>query len=286
MITIFQAIIIGLAQGLSELFPISSLGHSVILPQLFGWNLHQGDSYYLTFLVATHFATAVVLFLFFGRDWMKILKGLGRSLRSRTIDSNDTYAKIGWLLVIATVPAGILGLLFQQSLSTLFASARIAAAFLILNGFILFAAEKLRKRQNIKESPIEGDRRIAKMSWLQSITIGVLQSAALIPGISRSGTSMAAGLRIGLNNQEAARFSFLLATPVIGAAAVLKLPSLFSASLAPMRTAIIAGSLAAAISAFLSVRFLVKYFQTKTLSPFAVYCVSAGIIFSLYLLVK
>jgi undecaprenyl-diphosphatase len=286
MITIFQAIIIGLAQGLSELFPISSLGHSVILPQLFGWNLHQGDSYYLTFLVATHFATALVLFLFFRHDWVKIIKGLGRSLKNRTIDPTDTYAKMGWLLVVATVPAGILGLLFQQSLSTLFASAKIASIFLIINGFILYGAEKLRKRRNIRQSLQKGDQNIAKLSWLQSFGVGVIQSSALVPGLSRSGTSMAAGLAMGLNNGEAARFSFLLATPVIGAAAVLKLPSIFTSSMDPVRNAIVLGSIAAGVTAFLSVRYLVKYFQTKTLTPFAIYCVVAGIIFCLYLSLK
>ena len=137
MITVFQAIIIGLVQGITELFPISSLGHSVILPSIFGWKFHQSDKYYLTFLVAAHFATALVLFLFFFKDWMKILKGLARSLRARYIDKSDTYAKLGWLLVIGTIPAGILGLLFQDSLQKLFASARIAAVLLIINGVIL-----------------------------------------------------------------------------------------------------------------------------------------------------
>jgi len=287
MISIFQAVIIGLIQGLTELFPISSLGHSVIVPQLFGWNIHQNDSYFLTFLVATHLATALVLLFFFGREWLKILKGLGRSLANKYIDPKDTYAKLGWLLVIGTIPAGILGLLFEQSLRGFFASAHYAAGFLILNGFILLAAEKLRKRrENKPESEGQSDANIAKLSWRHAVGIGTIQSAALFPGISRSGSSMAGGLLAGLNNEDAARFSFLLATPVIGAAAVLKLPSLFTSSMAPMRTAIIVGALCSAVTAYISVRFLVKYFQTKTLTPFAIYCLLAGISFSVYFLVK
>ena len=287
VISVFQAVVIGLIQGLTELFPLSSLGHSVIVPQLLGWNLHQSDSYYLTFLVATHLATAIVLFLFFWREWLKILGGLKRSFLSRRIDSADTYAKIGWLLVVGTIPAGIIGLLFQQSLQRIFASAQIASGLLILNGIILFGAEKLRLRANNRKRGIEqSDESIAKLSWAHSLGIGAAQSAALLPGISRSGSSMAGGLLVGLNNEDAARFSFLLATPIIGAAALLKLPDFFTASIAPERMAIVAGALCAALTAYLSVRFLIKYFQTNTLKPFAAYCVLAGITFSLYLWLK
>lgn len=288
MITIFQAIVLGLIQGITELFPVSSLGHSVILPSLFGWHLNQNDPYFLTFLVATHFATALVLFLFFWKEWVKILKGMGRSLKAREISKTDTYAKFGWLLVIATVPAGILGLLFQDSISKLFASAQIAAMFLIVNGLILFMAEKLRRKANsqTKESVNQSDTNIAKLGWWHSFGIGVFQSTALLPGISRSGTSMAGGLLAGLNNEDAARFSFLLATPIIGAAALLKLPGLFSPSYAHLRVAMISGAIAAGIAAFLSVRFLVKYFQTKTLTPFAIYCFFGGIVYSIYFLIK
>jgi undecaprenyl-diphosphatase len=287
MLSIFQAIIIGLVQGLTELFPISSLGHSVIVPHLFGWNIHQGASYYLTFLVATHLATALVLLGFFWHEWVLIVKGLFRSLAARRIDPADTYAKLGWLLVIGTVPAGILGLLFQDSLRKAFASAQIAAGFLIVNGLVLFGAEKLRKRKNNQhERQGESNANIAKLKFSHAVGIGVAQSAALIPGISRSGTSMAGSLLAGLNNEDAARFSFLLATPIIGAAALLKLPDLFTSSLAPLRTAIIAGAICAAITAYLSVKFLMRYFQTKTLTPFAIYCVAAGVILSVYFALK
>lgn len=212
---------------------------------------------------------------------------MGRSLKARYIDKDDTYAKLGWLLVVGTIPAGILGLLFQDSLQKLFASARIASLFLIINGIVLLGAEKLRKyANNVKETAAQSDKSAAKLNWRQSFLIGTVQSAALLPGISRSGTSMAGGLLAGLNNEEAARFSFLLATPIIGAAALLKLPSLFTSSMAANRTAIICGAIASAAAAFVSVRFLIRYFQTKTLKPFAIYCLIAGLTFSLYLGLK
>ncbi len=287
MITLFQAIIMGILQGVTELFPVSSLGNSVILPNIFGWHLDQNAPYFLTFLVATHFATAVVLFFFFFKEWKKILGAMYRSFLAREIAKDDSYAKVGWLLVVATIPAGILGLLFQESLRSLFASAQIASFFLIINGIILFGAEQLRKRSNQKfVSEKESDKNIAKLHWWQSISIGVAQSFALIPGISRSGTSIAGGLLSGLGHEDAARFSFLLATPVIGAAALLKLPSLASPSQAHLRGVMSAGAISAAIAAYLSVRFLVKYFKTKTLTPFAIYCFFGGIVYSLYFLFK
>ncbi len=287
MITVFQAIIMGLIQGVTELFPVSSLGNSVILPSIFGWHLNQNAPYFLTFLVATHFATALVLFLFFFKEWKKILGGIWRSFVAREIDKDDSYAKVGWLLVVATIPAGILGLLFQDSLRSLFASAQKAAFFLIINGVILYLAEQLRKKSNQKfVNDKQSDKNIAKLHWWQSIGVGVAQVFALIPGISRSGTTMAGGLLFGLNNEDAARFSFLLATPVIGAAALLKLPDIFQHSYDSLRTAMIAGALAAAIAAYFSVRFLVKYFKTKTLTPFAIYCFFGGIAYSVYFLVK
>src|SRR5205814_2121526 len=149
-----QAIVLGLLQGFSELFPISSLGHSVILPRLLGWDIHQNDSYFITFLVATHLATALVLLGFFWRDWVRIVRGLGRSLREREIAAEDTDAKLGWLLVVGTIPAGILGLLLEHKLRTVFASAQSAAFFLMINGLILFAAEALRRarRRRLRRS--------------------------------------------------------------------------------------------------------------------------------------
>lgn len=285
VISVFQAAVIGIVQGLSELFPISSLGHSVVLPSLLGWHIDQNAPYYLTFLVATHCATAFVLFLFFWRDWCKIIAGLWRSIAARRIDPRDTYARLGWLLVIGTVPAGLLGLILQHKISSLLASARIAAAFLIVNGLVLFMAERLRKQHSAGRMR-QSDRRLAALSWRQAISVGTAQAAALIPGISRSGSSMAGGLLVGLDHENAARFSFLLATPVIGAAALLKLPSLLTHAMAPMRPAIFVGALCAGVAAFLSVKFLVRYFETKTLRPFAIYCVVAGLVLSIYFTVK
>jgi undecaprenyl-diphosphatase len=288
-ITYFQAIVLGLLQGFSELFPISSLGHSVILPQLLGWNIHQNDDYFITFLIATHLATAIVLFIFFFRDWMRIFAGMWRSLVDRQIAPDNHDAKLGWLLVVGTVPAGLLGLLFQDSLRTVFASAQSAAFFLMLNGVMLYGAERLRRRAPVVETsdPVASDERISgTTSYRDAVGIGAAQAIALIPGFSRSGASMAGGLLTGLSNEDAARFSFLLATPIIGAAALLKLPDLFGATGDGVRGQALAASLCSALTAWFSVRFLVKYFETNRLTPFAIYCFVAGLASSIYLLVK
>jgi undecaprenyl-diphosphatase len=287
-ITYFQAIVLGLLQGFSELFPISSLGHSVILPQLLGWNIHQNDAYFITFLIATHLATAIVLFIFFFQDWMRIFAGMWRSLADRQIAPDNHDAKLGWLLVVGTVPAGLLGLLFQDSLRSVFASAQSAAFFLMLNGVMLYGAERLRRRAPVVETsdPLASDERISgTTSYRDAVGIGAAQAIALIPGLSRSGASMAGGLLTGLSNEDAARFSFLLATPIIGAAALLKLPDLFGATGDGVRGQALAASLCSALTAWFSVRFLVKYFETNRLTPFAIYCFVAGLASSIYLYV-
>lgn len=271
-----RAIILGLLQGVTELFPISSLGHTVILPGLLGWHIHQNDPYFLDFLVATHLATAIVLFLFFRQDWVRILKGIGRSLRDREIDAGDADAKLGWLLVVGTIPAGILGLLLQDTLRKAFASPKIAAAFLIANGVLLFGAEYLRRRAPKVEH--DDDVRIARtVSFRDAGLIGTIQSLALIPGFSRSGASMGGGLFVGLSHKDAARFAFLLATPLIGAAALLKLPELFGHTGDGVRGQALVASLCSAVTAFLAVKFLMRFFETNTLTPFAVYCLLAGV---------
>jgi undecaprenyl-diphosphatase len=276
VIQYYQAVILGLLQGFSELFPISSLGHSVILPKVLGWNIQQNDKFFLNFLVATHLATALVLLGFFWRDWVRIVNGLFRSLRDRQIAPEDSDARLGWLLVVATIPAGLIGLVLEHSLRDLFKSAEAAAIFLILNGFMLYGAERLRRRPpRPGDGAGDSDVRIAKLSWRQSIAVGTAQAIALIPGFSRSGATMGGGLLVGLSNEDAARYSFLLATPIIGAAAALKLPELAGKSGHVIGTALV-GAVCAAITAYLSVRFLLKYFETNTLTPFAVYCVIAG----------
>jgi undecaprenyl-diphosphatase len=274
-----QAIILGLLQGFSELFPISSLGHSVILPHLLGWNIHQNDAYFITFLVATHLATALVLLGFFWRDWVAIVKGMWRSLVEREVRAENTYGRLGWLLVVGTIPAGAIGLLLESSLRSAFASGKSAAFFLILNGFMLYGAERLRRRapEVASSDPERSDTRISHtMGYRHAVGVGAAQALALIPGFSRSGASMGGGLLVGLNNEDAARFSFLLATPIIGAAALLKLPDLFGSNGNGVRGPALAASLCAALTAYLSVRFLVRYFETNRLTPFAIYCVVAG----------
>jgi undecaprenyl-diphosphatase len=278
-ISYFQAVILGLLQGAAEPFPISSLGHAVILPRLLGWNIHQNDKFFLTFLVATHVATAVVLFFFFFKDWMRIFRGLGRSLRDREIRPDDHDARLGWLLVVGTIPAGALGLLLEHPLRSLFASAASAAAFLMLNGILLLVFERLRRRPPSPDDDIgDSDARIAKLTWRQAIGIGTAQAAALVPGISRSGITMGGGVLFGLSNEDAARYAFLLATPIIGAAGVLKLPELFGSDGDGVRGPALVGALCAALTTFLAVKFLLKYFETNRLTPFGIYCLVAGFI--------
>jgi undecaprenyl-diphosphatase len=277
-------VVLGLLQGVSELFPVSSLGHSVILPRLLGWDIHQNDAYFLTFLVATHLATAIVLLGFFWRDWVRILRGLGRSLRDREIAPDDVDAKLGWLLVVGTIPAGILGLLLEHKLRHVFASPRSAAFFLILNGFLLYGAELLRRRA--PQTSRDDDARIARqVGWRGAFLVGAAQAIALVPGFSRSGATMGGGLIVGLSHKDAARFAFLLATPIIGAAAVLKLPELFGHQGNGVRGQALVGALCSAVTAYLAVRFLMRFFETNRLTPFAVYCALAGTAALAYLVI-
>lgn len=279
MLTYFQAATLGILQGITELFPISSLGHSVLVPQLLGWQLDQTSPQFLAFVVATHLATALVLLAFFWREWFRIVVGMVRSLYQREISDTDTYAKLGWLLVAGTVPAGLLGLLFETQLQQLFAVGTLVAAALIGNGIVLLLAEFLRKRARTGFAHGEA---LAKLTFPQAIGIGVAQSLALIPGFSRTGSAMTGGLLSGLSHENAARFSFLLATPIIFAAAVLNLPELTGGG-TPFLGVTLVGAGCAAIAAYSSVRFLSYYFKTNTLKPFAVYCIAAGTLALLYL---
>jgi undecaprenyl-diphosphatase len=281
-ISYFQAVILGLTQGIAEPFPISSLGHGVILPRLAGWHIHQNDKFFLTFLIATHLATAIVLLLFFLKDWVRIVKGVWRSLQMREIRADDVDARLGWLLVAGTIPVGIIGLLLQEPLRKLFASPQLAAAFLIVNGIALLVFERLRRRAPAP-GDYEGDvdARIAKLSWRQAIAVGTSQATALIPGISRSGFTMGGGLIVGLSNDDAARFGFLLATPVIFAAAALKLPELLGSAGNGVRGPALVAGLCAAVTTFFAVKFLLRFFQTNRLTPFGIYCIGFGIICTL-----
>jgi undecaprenyl-diphosphatase len=278
-----QALVLGLLQGVTEPFPVSSLGHAVIVPRLFGWDIHQNDDFFLTFLVATHLATAIVLFVFFLEDWLRILRGICRSLRDREIARDDLDARLGWLLVVGTLPAAVLGLALEHKLRTLFASAASAAAFLILNGVLLLAFERWRKRAPTPGNELgdHGAHIAQTLSWRQAIAIGTAQAAALIPGISRSGITMGGGLLAGLSNEDAARYGFLLATPIIGAAAVLRLPDLFGSAGDGVRGPALVGALAAALTTFLAVKFLLRFFEANRLTPFGIYCIAAGTVCTL-----
>jgi undecaprenyl-diphosphatase len=279
-ISYFQAIVLGALQGIAEPFPISSLGHAVIAPSLFGWNIHQNDEFFLAFLVATHCATAIVLFFFFLDDWKRIGAGLWRSLRDGgRLDPEDADARLGWVIVIGTIPAGILGLALEHKLRDLFASPTSAAIFLTINGVLLLVFERFRRRAPQRgDGEGDSDPRIARMSFRQALAIGTAQAAALIPGISRSGVTMGGGLLTGLSNEDAARYAFLLATPIIAAAGFLKLPDLLGSAGDGVRGQALVAALVAAATTWLAVKFLLRFFETNRLTPFGIYCIVAGLV--------
>ncbi len=265
----FQAIFMAILQGLTELFPVSSLGHAVVLPRLLGWQIDQQAPYFLPFLVVLHLGTAAALLLYFWRDWIGLLLGiLGRGSPSE----RRGQWRLLLLIVVATIPAVILGFLLEHGFRTLFGAPVVAAIFLLVNGAVLFVGERLRRRG--------GDGRLDEMSWRGALLIGFLQSTALIPGISRSGATMVGGLLIGLRHQAAAHFSFLIATPIILGAAVLEVPKLLREGAHINGIAWLAG-VVSGVTAFVSVAFLMRYFKRhdfEALDPFAYYCWAAGAI--------
>jgi undecaprenyl-diphosphatase len=284
-VTYLQAILLGLLQGVTELFPVSSLGHSVVLPKLLGWSdvvaaQSAKESFFLAFLVGLHVATALALVIFYWRTWVDIVRGVLRSLATRRIETSTQ--RLGWLLIVATIPAGLVGLAFEHPLRTLFAKPMAAAGFLFLNGIVLITAEIYRRRAEVRTLAVqhglnpEGARRLDTLEFREAGVVGVAQVFALFAGISRSGITMAAGLVRGLDHEDAARFSFLLATPIILAAGVYKLPDLLGPNGHGVIGQVLAGSVVAGIAAYLSVRFLTRYFTTRTLTPFAVYCLVVG----------
>lgn len=286
MITYFQAILLGLLQGVTELFPISSLGHSVIIAWLFKWNTILADqakseSFFLSFLVVLHVATATALLIFYRKVWLRIIKGFFSSLKTRKID--DPNSHLAWLLIAATIPAGVFGLAFEHILRTQFAKPLSAIIFLIINGFILLAGDHYQREHHQKlgeESLGDTTQQVSnKLTFKRAGLIGVAQIGALCAGISRSGITMVSGMYSGLTTEDAARFSFLLATPIILGAGLLKLPDFFSNLDAGVRGQILAGGIVAGIAAYLTVRFLDKYFQDKSLRPFGIYCLAAGVLF-------
>jgi undecaprenyl-diphosphatase len=295
VITYFQAIVLGLIQGVTELFPISSLGQAVILPTIFGWDTlaqaqSQPESFYLAFIVGMHVATATALLVYFWSDWRGIIAGffrtLGQGAHERTMPWSvirSADERLAWLLVVATIPAGIMGVTFEHLFRVTFAKPLYAAVFLMVNGVILLVGERFRRRSEVKAIAAEhgtyegtDDRRLETLEFREAVIIGVAQVFALIAGISRSGITMVAGLVRGLSHEDAARFSFLLATPIILAAGLYKLPDLFGSLGNGIRGQVLVGSIAAGIAAYIAVRFLMKYFETRTLTPFAIFCLVEG----------
>jgi len=280
-ITFFQAIILGILQGVTELFPVSSLGHTVVFPALFNWhNLvaseSKPESFWLAFVVALHVGTALALVAFYWRDWLGILGGLLHSARTRTVTTANE--RLAWLLVVATIPAGITGLLFEHELRVLFTKPLAASIFLLINGFILFGGEVARRRALVRERHGHtGPRK--ELDFKEAAVVGTSQVLALLAGISRSGVTMVAGLLRGLDYEDAARFSFLLATPVILLAGLVKIPDLLGPLGDGVRSQALVGALFAFAGALLSVAFLTRYFKTRTLWPFGLYCVVAGSFF-------
>ena len=326
-LTYLEAGVVGLVQGISEMFPVSSLGHNVLIPALIGgtWakdlNVAAPESPYLAFIVGLHVATAIALLIYFWRDWVRIVGGFFSSLRERRVQTADQ--KLAWLIILATIPVGLAGLAFEHAFRVIFGKPVIAAIFLAVNGVILIAGERYRTRASLAadaalrearaaraaavtapgrplhavpgggpaavaadparyerddpDGPVQADRRLATMGYPRALVIGSAQILALLAGISRDGVAMVAGMARGLSREDAARFAFLLATPVILAAGVLKTPTLFApenhASLGPA----LVGSIIAGVASYISVRFLTGYFETRTLTPFAIYCVVAGI---------
>jgi undecaprenyl-diphosphatase len=289
-----EAVVVGAAQGVTELFPVSSLGHSILVPALVGgqWaqdlNVSTPQSPYLAFIVGLHVATAAALLVFFWRDWLRVLAGFVSSARHRRVQTPNE--RLAWLIVAATIPVGLAGLLLEQLFRTTLGKPIPAAVFLLLNGAALYVGEVLRRRAApvpaqahrtvVDDQPAHSgeavDNRLAELRIGQGVLIGSAQILALFPGISRSGITIVAGLWRGLSHEDAARFSFLLATPIILAAGVYKIPDLFGPLGTGIGGQVLAGSVASFVCAYLAVRYLTRYFQTRTLTPFAIYCALAG----------
>ena len=331
-LTYLEAAVVGLVQGVTEMFPVSSLGHNVLIPAIIGgsWardlNVASPESPYLAFVVGLHVATAIALIIYFWRDWVRIVGGFFTSIRDRGVRTVDQ--KLAWMIILATIPVGIVGLLFEHTFRVIFGKPIIAGIFLAVNGLILIAGERYRSRASLaadaavaaEREPgmvparepefvgaaharaghraratgrdlrevelaeaIEADRRLARLPLTQSVVVGSAQILALLAGISRDGVTMVAGMARGLSREDAARFAFLLATPVILAAGALKIPDLLGPLGNGIRGQILLGSVLSGVGAYLSVRFLLRYLRTRTLTPFGVYCLIAGVACVLYL---
>jgi undecaprenyl-diphosphatase len=281
-VTGWQAVLMGLLQGATELFPVSSLGHAVLVPTFFHWSYRQSDPTFVPFLTLLHLGTAGALLVLYWRDWLAIIAGFVRAAIRGRIET--PAERLAMLLVVGTIPAGVVGVVLESQLKQLFASPRSAAIFLCVNAVILFGAELLRRRSE-RRAHLEGKAReeqeaayldTERLGFKAAALVGVCQVLALVPGISRSGVTMAGGLLAGLRHQEAARFSFLLATPIIAAAGLLEVPQLVNTA-APLITYSLA-ALVAGVAAYLSARFLIRYFRWGRLDPYAYYCATLGLV--------
>ncbi len=291
LITTFQAIVLGVLQGVTELFPISSLGHTVIFPHLFGWDNivsweSRPESPWLAFVVMLHLGSSIGLLIYFWKDWVAIVRAFFGTLRKRRAETPTE--RLAWLIIIATIPVGILGLLLEHGLRVLFAKPLAASFFLVVNGLILLGAERYRKRSEVRELAVregakaDGSRRLATLEYREAAIIGVAQSSALIAGISRDGVCMASGLARGLDHSDAGRYAFLLATPPILAAGLLKFGDLTGPlGDGGVRQAAVIAAISAGITAVITVHFLMRYLRTGTLKPFGYYCIGFGTIMTI-----
>lgn len=292
-----HVLFLALLQGVTELFPVSSLGHTVIIPGILGWNETLHSDVFLPLLVLLHLGTSVALLTFFWRDWVLLLRGGARTLIAGRFSPDvdpEGYGRQLALVVIGTIPAGLIGVMFQKVLEQGFSIPILAAAFLVANGAVLLAGERLWRRQRVHEkmiaaqAPMFGSvgRSINEMTFWQAAVIGLAQSLALIPGFSRSGLTMVTGMANGLSHEAAARFSFLLATPIILGAGVIEIPKLLEHQYRHDLPIALGGGVVSGVAAYLSVRFLMKYFESNRLDPFAYYCVIAGTLAFLYFLLQ
>lgn len=305
-VDLIQAVIISILQGVSELFPVSSLGHAVLLPRLLHWGIDEKSPTWLAFLVALHLGTATALLVYFREEWIGVVLAFVRSVQTGQM-SADNDQRLAWMVVLGTVPAGLVGFALEHPLRSLFGSPYVAASFLIVNGAIMYVGERLIQRQQANRTEAlsfqrtgsgevlavhgaeEGGRDprpsgeaagrfrdITQVSWRDAAIVGFAQIGALIPGISRSGVTMVAGLAAGLTHEASARYAFLLATPIIAAAGVLEVPQLFDPAARSILGYALIGVVLAGIAAYLSIRYLMRYFEFGRLDPFAYYCWAAG----------
>jgi undecaprenyl-diphosphatase len=276
-LSIWEAFVLALLQGATEILPVSSLGHGVILPSLLGWHVNQESPTFLPFFVVLHLGTAAALLTFFWREWWRIIRGFFRSLAGRGIGGNDE-GRLAWLVILGTIPAGLVGLVFEKALSANFGRPMLAAIVLIFNGVFLLVGERLR-RKRVKKGA-------AQLSFWQAVAVGTSQVLALIPGISRSGVTVVGGMASGLKAEVAARFSFLLATPIILSAGVLEVPKLLRYGTPHTLEIAVFGGVVAGLAAYASTAALMYLFRRReieALGPFGYYCIAAGLISAIVL---